>query len=154
MMTIPVAIHSFSIINWNLEDIRRMNRKKQKLLALCRIPHLKANVNRMFAARQEEWRGIINLERYFKTTTTSLNSYLELPEDQMLYVVLQHEKKKKLHSVVKESRKFKFQLDMTLEENEPNMTAIKTTQEIKQKAKEACQEDMKKTWREKPQHGR
>ena len=30
----------------------------------------------------------------------------------MLQTVLQHEKKKKLHSVVKESRKFKFQLNM------------------------------------------
>ena len=41
------------------------------------------------------------------------------------------EKKKKLHSVFKKSRKFKFQLHMALEENEPNMPVTKGAKEIK-----------------------
>ena len=86
---------------------------------------------------------------------------MESSDDWMLYVVLQHEKKKnrerkrkKLHSVVVESRELKFQLHMALEENEPNMTATKAAKEIKQKAKQACQKDMKKTWTMKPLRGR
>ena len=71
----------------------------------------------------------------------------------MLYAVFKDEKKKKLHSVVKESRQFKFQLHMALEECETNMIATKAAKEVKQKAKQACEEDMKKTWRQKPQHG-
>ena len=43
---------------------------------------------------------------------------------------------------------------MALEESEPNMAATKAAKEIKQKAKQACQEDMKKIWREKLLHGR
>ena len=62
----------------------------------------------------------------------------------MLYVVLQQKKRRKLHSVVKGSRKFKSRLYMALEENEPNMTAIKAAKKIKQKTKQPCQEDMKK----------
>lgn len=58
----------------------------------------------------------------------------------MLYVVLQHEKKKQ-----KESRKFKFQLHMALKEHEPNMTATKAAKGIKKKAKQAYQKDLKKT---------
>ena len=72
----------------------------------------------------------------------------------MLYVISQYEKKKKLHSVVEESKKFKFQLHKALEENEPNMTATKEAKEINQKAKQACQKYMKKIWREKPLHER
>ena len=60
----------------------------------------------------------------------------------------------KLHSVVKKSRKFKFQLHIALEEHEPNMTATKAAKEIKLKVKQACNKDMKKTWREKLLHGR
>lgn len=61
----------------------------------------------------------------------------------MLYIVLLHEKKRKLHSIVKESRMIKFfQLHLALEENEPNLTATKTAAEIKQKVKQASQEDM------------
>ena len=51
----------------------------------------------------------------------------------MLQAVLQHEKKKKLHSVVKESRKSKFQLNMTLEKNDTNTKPIKTAKDMKKK---------------------
>ena len=70
-------------------------------------------------------------------------------DDWMLYVILQHKKKKKLHSVAKESKKFKLQLYMALKENEPNMAAMNLAKEIKQKVKLACQKYMKNTWREK-----
>ena len=64
----------------------------------------------------------------------------------MLQTVLQHEKKKKLHSVVKESRKFKFQLNME------KLTSILNKQKqlniLKKKAKNTSLEDMKKRWRE------
>ena len=59
---------------------------------------------------------MVNLEMCFETTAIRLNTYLLLSGDGMLKLLLQHEKKK-LHSVTKESRKFKFQLDMAQEEN-------------------------------------
>ena len=72
----------------------------------------------------------------------------------MLKLVLNDEKKKKLHSVTKESRKFKFQLNTAQEENEQTTEATKAAKEIKKKAKQGYLDDMKKTWREKPLHGR
>ena len=84
----------------------------------------------------------------------SLNSYLESSEDRMLHAVLQREKKKKLHSVVKESRKFMFQLNMTQEEIDTNMKPTKAAKDIKKKAKNASLEDMKKGWREEPLRGK
>ena len=72
----------------------------------------------------------------------------------MLHAALQHEKTKKLHSVVKESRKFKFQLNMAQEEIEINTKPTKAAKDIKKKAKNASLEDMKKGWREKPLHGK
>ena len=72
----------------------------------------------------------------------------------MLQAVLQHEKKKKLHSVVKESRKSKFQLNMTLEKNDTNTKPIKTAKDMKKKGKNTSLEDMKKGWRERPLHGK
>ena len=72
----------------------------------------------------------------------------------MLKLVLQHEKKKKLHSVMKESRKFKIQINMAQEENEQTTEATKAAKEIKKKAKQGYLNHMKKSWREKPLHGR
>ena len=72
----------------------------------------------------------------------------------MLQSILQHEKKKKLHSVVKESRKFKFHLNMAQEEIDINTKPTKAAKDIKKKAKKASLEVMKKGWREKPLHGK
>ena len=70
--------------------------------------HPKVDVNRMYVSIPEGGRGMINLDMCFKTTTIDLSSYLESADGWMLYVVLQHEKRKKLHSVAKESRNIKF----------------------------------------------
>ena len=42
-----------------------------------------------------------DLEMTYKASTIGLNSYLQSSVDRILHAVLQHEKKKKLHSVVK-----------------------------------------------------
>ena len=62
----------------------------------------------------------------------------------MLEAVLQYEKKKKLHSVAKESRKFKFQLNMAQEEIDINTKPTKAAKDIKKKTKNASLEDMEK----------
>ena len=107
-----------------------MDRKMRKLLTLNRMHHPKADVNRMYVPRKEGGRGMTNLEMCFKTITIWLNTYLLSSDDRMLKLVLQHEKKKKLHSVTKESQKFKFQLNVVQEENEQRTEAAKAAKEI------------------------
>ena len=72
----------------------------------------------------------------------------------MLQAVLQHERKKKLQSVVKESRKFKLQLNITQEEIDINTKPTKVAKDIKKKANIASIDDFQKGWREKPIHGK
>ena len=47
-LAIPVVTYSFNIINWDSEEIRRMNRKIRKLLPVNRMHHPRADVNRMY----------------------------------------------------------------------------------------------------------
>ena len=68
-----------------------------------------------------------------------LNTYLLSADDRMLKLVLQYEKKKKLHSVTKESQKFEFQLNMAQEENEQTKEATKASKEINKKYKQGYQ---------------
>ena len=96
----------------------------------------KAYVNRMFVLKNKGGRGTINLEICFKTTKLWLNTYILLSDNRMLKLVLQHEKEKKLHSVTKESRKLKFQLDVAQEEIEPTTEPTKAPEETKKNAKQ------------------
>ena len=98
----------------------------------------------MYIPRKEGGRVTRNLEMAYQTTTIGLNSYLLSSGDRMLQAVLQHEKKKKLKSVVKESRKSTFQLNRTQEEIDINTKPTKAAKDIKKKAKNASLEDMKK----------
>ena len=73
ILAMPVFTYSFNIINWNLEEIRRMDRKIQKLMTLNMMHHPNVDVSRMYAPRKERGRGMINLEICFTTTTIWLN---------------------------------------------------------------------------------
>ena len=86
-LTIPVVTYSFNVVNWNLEETKRIDRKIGKLMTLNKMHHPKADVNRMYIPRKEQGRGITNLEMAFKTTTIGLNSYLQLSGNRMLQAV-------------------------------------------------------------------
>ena len=49
--------HLQFVVNWNLEEIRRMHRKIRNLLTLNRMHHRKADVNRMYVPRKKEEEG-------------------------------------------------------------------------------------------------
>ena len=104
-----------------------------------RMYHPKADLNRMHISRKEGGREMTNLEMGYKITTIGLNSYLQSSGDRILHADLQHEKKKKLHSVVKEIRKFKLQISSF------NTKSTKAAKDIKKKNKNASSEDMKKS---------
>lgn len=99
----------------------------------------------MHVSKRQGKREMISLEMRFEAATRGLKYLFESSDDRVLYIVFQHKKEKKLHSVAKEGRRFKFQLHMALEENKQNMAATKAAEDIKQKTKQACQGDMKET---------
>ena len=44
---IPAVTCSFNVVNWNLEETKKIGRKIQKLFTLNRMNHPKADVSRM-----------------------------------------------------------------------------------------------------------
>ena len=61
-LAIPVASCGFNVVNWNLEEIKRIVRKIRKLVILDRMHHPTTDVSRMYIPRKEGGRGKINLE--------------------------------------------------------------------------------------------
>ena len=103
-------------------------------MTLNRMHHPKVDVSRINIPRKEEGRGMTKLQIAYKTMTIGLNSYLKSSGDKMFHAILQHEKKNKLHSVVKESKKFKFQLNMAQEQIDINIKQTKAAKDVKKKA--------------------
>ena len=94
-LSIPVVAHSFNIVDWKMEGIRQLDRKKRKLRTLQRMHHPKADMDRMYLLRNEGGRGLIQLQTAYKTATIGLDTYLDTKNDPLLVIAKEPEKKKK-----------------------------------------------------------
>ena len=93
MLAVPVLTYSFNIIDWQLQEIKKMDRKTRKLLTIYRMDH--PNVDGIYISRKEGGRGLIQLECTYKITTIGLETYLKMKKDQLLRQVYHHEMSKK-----------------------------------------------------------
>ena len=58
--------YSFGIINWRTEEIKKIDRKSRKMLTLYKMHHPKADIDRLYVKRIEEWRGVVKIEAAYK----------------------------------------------------------------------------------------
>eukprot|EP00795_Rhopilema_esculentum_P006461 gene6461-11909_t len=122
-LAVPVLSYSFNIIDCQLQEIKKMDRKTRKLLTIYRMNHPKAVVDRINISRKEGGRGLIQLECTYKITTIGLETYLKMKKDKLLRQVYHREKSKKLYSVQKEATRFKKDIQMQDTETGENESA-------------------------------
>ena len=57
-----MATYSFNVINWQMKEIRKMDAKTRKIMTMHKMHHPKADVERVYLARKEGRRGLIQLD--------------------------------------------------------------------------------------------
>ncbi|KXJ16764.1 uncharacterized protein LOC110235072 [Exaiptasia diaphana] len=152
-LAVPVVSYSFNIINWKLEDLRRLDRKTRKLLTTAKMHHPKADVDRLYLPRTSGGRGLIQIETSYKLTTIGLHTYLNSNEDCLLMIAREHEQLKNTTSVDVQAAKFKREFDVPDIEKLDNEGATTYARRTKLKAKNLALEHLKHKWEEKPLHG-
>ena len=80
-LALPVVTYSFTIINWSPTEIKKVNTKIRKLLAMHRMHHPKSAVNRLDLPRKEGVRGLVQLELSLKTSIVGMSTYLNNTND-------------------------------------------------------------------------
>jgi len=117
-------------------DLQQLDRKTRKFLTSHHMHHPKVDVDRLYLPRKNGGRGMIQLEMANKTITIAMSIYLSSTTDWMLKLVHKHQKTKKLHSIIKEARKYESDLDLRTE-NSPNseLPATKQAKHVKGAAK-------------------
>ena len=153
-LAVPVVTYSFGIINWQLNDIKRMDVKTRKLFTINRMHHPKADVDRLYLPRKQGGRGLSQLELSFKISSISLNEYLRINNDWMLKLVLKHESSKKLYSIVKNSIKYSTELNTNNEQLNHNEEPTKRAKYLIKLGKTNGLDALKAKWESKPLHGR
>ena len=57
-IAVPVLRYSFGIINWRIEEMKKIDRKTRRMLAMCRVHHPKADRQAVCKEeRRREWIG-------------------------------------------------------------------------------------------------
>jgi hypothetical protein len=65
-LAVPVLRYSFGIINWRIEEIKKIDRKTRKMLTMYKRHHAKADIDSLYVKRKEGGRGLIQVEAAYK----------------------------------------------------------------------------------------
>ena len=152
-LAVPVVTYSFNIINWTVEDLKKLDRKTRKLLTMGKMHHPKADKDRLYLPRKSGGRGLIQIKRAYKTTTIGLNAYINNTGDKLLGIVRDHDKIRNTKSLHYEAKKFEKEFDMPTTTIMLNETVIEYARRIKRKTKDLALEQLQNVWKEKPLHG-
>ena len=76
-LALAVVTYSFTIINWYLAEMGKVDTKISKLLTMYRMHHPKSDVNRLYLPRKEVGSGLVQLELSLKTSIIRKNTYLK-----------------------------------------------------------------------------
>ena len=76
-LAIPVITYSFNTIDWNLNEVKRLDIKVRKMMTTHRMYHPKVDVHRLYLPRSNGGRGLTQLELSYKASTIGLFRYLK-----------------------------------------------------------------------------
>ena len=111
-------------------------------------------MDRLYLSRTEGGRGLIQLELSYKSTTNGLDKCLQETQDTLLHFVKDHDDRKSLYSISRQSMKFSRKLGVPAippAENVANTTHARRT---KAKAKHQGRQQLRSKLESKALHGK
>ena len=154
MLAILVITYSFSIIDWNLSEVKRLDIKVRKMMTTHSTHHPKANIHHLYLPRSNRGRGLTKLEQSYNI---DYQSFLILKFIRWLDATISFKawKRKRLTLFCKkEAREFEWEIDLDLEtEFDGEMKNRKNAQKLKRIAKGKGKKVIDTPWKSKPLHG-
>jgi hypothetical protein len=90
-LALPVLKYNFGIVNWQQEELQKLDRKTRKLLTIRGQHHSKGDVDRLYVPRKQGGRGLMQLEAAYSVEITKLVEYVDRKEDPLIQVVRTHQ---------------------------------------------------------------
>ena len=142
-LAVPMVTYSFNIMNWT-----------RNFLTKYKMHHPKSDIDRLYLPRTEGDRELIQQELSYKSTTIDLAKYLQETKDTLLHFVKDHDGRKPLSSISRQSMKFSRELGVPVmppaEDGANNSYARRT----KAKAKHQGCQQLRSKWVSKALHGK
>ena len=133
---VPVLTPTFGILGWTIDELKSIDIKTRKLLAMSGNFVVTGDVDRLYIPRQEGGRGLKEIYTGYKSRIVSLHKHLELASlgNPYLKKVLEHEK----HGIVRISLEIQQESNIEQEVNcTPRNAGKLVTKAITSKRKDA-----------------
>ena len=155
-LAVPVLLYSFGIVNWTMAEIKRIDTKTRKILTRHKGHHPKADVERLYLKRSDGGRGLLQAEMSYKLSLIGLSTYLASTNDWTMKCVEAHETSKKLYSITNKGKEYKKDFERENKDKHDTIRddATKKAKRTKEFAKKYFLSEMKRTWEQKPLHGK
>ena len=150
-LAVTVVTYSFNIINWTLQELAKLDTKTRKFLTMYKMHHPKSDVDRLHLPRTQGDRGLIQLTLSYKSTTISLDEYLEETQDTLRHFVKDHDDRKSLNFISRQSMKFSRELGVPAIPAAEDDTYARRT---KATAKPQGRQLLRSKWESKALHGK
>jgi predicted GNAT family acetyltransferase len=131
-LAVPVLRYSFGIINWRIEDIKKIDRKTRKILTMYKMHHTKANIDRLYVKSKEGGRGLVQVEVAYKAEITSIAEYLNTnyKVDQFVNIVKSYDSTQPtINSIIKTAAKIAEELSQPNEKSDAKQEGIQHTRQ-------------------------
>lgn len=76
--------YSSAFLDWNVDELREMDRRTRKLLTMHGALHPKSNVCRIYMPRKDGGRGLLNVEETVNLEISGLNYYISNSNESLL----------------------------------------------------------------------
>ena len=100
---VAVVRYSAGIVEWNKEELSRMDIKTRKLLTMNGAVHPRSNVGRLYIPRKEGGRGMTSVEDCVNSEIRGLSEYVRNSEE----IAMQFVRKEELCEIAETSNEFK-----------------------------------------------
>ena len=150
-LALPVVTYSFIIINWSLNEIKKVDTKIRKLLTMHRMHHPKSDVNRLYFTRKEGGKGLVQLELSLKTSIIGMDTYLNT-NGWMLKLVKKHEENKRMYSITSNAKKYLNEINLSTDKISENSASTEKAKQITTQAKTKNINELNEGWKGKPLH--
>ncbi|XP_067135867.1 uncharacterized protein [Centruroides vittatus] len=106
------GLYSFGISNYKNSDLKKIDVKTRKLLAVKKVHQQKAEVERLYLLINQGGRGLLNIEYMYKAQIVKYNQYLKEESDHLIKVIVKHDIGRDKYSIIKEAQEIEGELHL------------------------------------------
>ena len=150
-LALLVVTYSFSVTNWSLTEIKKVDIKLCKLLTMHRMHQPKSDVNRLYLPRMKGDRGLVQLELSLATSILGMDTHLNNTNDWMLKLV---KNIRKINTCTLLLAMQKNEVNLSIDNISENSTSTEKAKQIKAQAKTKNINELKEGRKDKPLHGK